>query len=127
MAYSGDEIDGQFLPIQEMNRSDADTTLMFLAGNNVRNTNPVDDPIFSAHRVGDVPYHGNVYYSDYVTSVVGCIEQVSGRVPTWQRMDHEPPLTLPTFSTSSATRQARDAPTSRAWTAPTPPARPGST
>ncbi|KUI69927.1 hypothetical protein VM1G_05376 [Cytospora mali] len=82
MAYSGDESDGQFLPIAAMNRSDVDTTLMFLAGNNVRNTNPVNDPIFSAHRVGEVPYHGNVYYSDYVTSVVGCTEQYQFCNPT---------------------------------------------
>ncbi|KAK5094693.1 hypothetical protein LTR70_003917 [Exophiala xenobiotica] len=69
---------GGWDPIPEINRTDADVALLFLMQNGVSYSEPVDDPIFSAHDVMDLSGYlaGAVYYNtdNYVTTM-GCTDQ----------------------------------------------------
>ncbi|KAL8719745.1 MAG: hypothetical protein Q9225_003289 [Loekoesia sp. 1 TL-2023] len=75
-----------WIPISQLNRTDADVTLMFLAPNEVQYLLPVTDPLFTATLPGIVlpSTDGNItYYSpDYTVSVLGCTEQYQCCNPT---------------------------------------------
>lgn len=63
-------------------RDDADIVLIMLCKNRILYQNPVDDPIFSAHKRYVVPNERtgsefSYYLSDFPVSVVGCTQQVS--------------------------------------------------
>jgi hypothetical protein len=66
-------------PIAELNRSDADVSVIFINQNSIKYNEPVDDVVFSAHMPraislgsASIPY----YTSDYFTNVIGCTDQV---------------------------------------------------
>jgi len=66
-------------PLESMNNTDADVALNFVTFNNVRYSNPVDDPFFSAHQtrlVGPEGQQSVSYRSDNVARVMGCAVQV---------------------------------------------------
>lgn len=63
-----------------MNRTDADLALAAIAFNNVKYDNPVDDPVFSAHKQQSYTYRGKAmksYRPDAHVGIIGCMEQVS--------------------------------------------------
>lgn len=68
-------------PILEMRRTDADIALAAVWLNDVTYEKPVDDPLFSAHKVwiytpgGGYP-NETKYKSDFAAGVVGCAQQV---------------------------------------------------
>lgn len=68
-------------PIPEMRRTDADIALAAVWLNDVTYEKPVDDPLFSAHKVwiytpgGGYP-NETKYKSDFAAGVVGCAQQV---------------------------------------------------
>lgn len=75
-----------FIPSPDFNRSDADVNLSFLSVNSVKFTEPVDDPLFSAHRPHFFPSddsnmnfyepENKTYYtSDNLANVIGCTDQ----------------------------------------------------
>ena len=61
----------EWRPIAQLNRTDADISLYFLHLGQVIFYSTVDDPWFSAHK----PFEG-FWTPDYVSSVLGCTEQV---------------------------------------------------
>jgi hypothetical protein len=64
-----------FDPISELNRSDADVTLLFLT-NRVAYTGEVKDPWFKATSQGNTSWgFENVYFPDETVSGIGCTEQ----------------------------------------------------
>lgn len=69
---------GGWDPLPEINRTDADVTLIFLMQNSVSYSEPVDDPIFAAHTTLDLSMvvAGADYFStDNYVSTLGCVEQ----------------------------------------------------
>ncbi|KAF2111917.1 hypothetical protein BDV96DRAFT_499062 [Lophiotrema nucula] len=78
----------QFEPLDGMKADDADLTLVLLALNAVKYANPVEDPVFSAHkpflRTIESSYGINetIYFSDWANGVMGCREQPSGLIGT---------------------------------------------
>lgn len=75
-----------FIPSPDFNRSDADVNLSFLSVNSVMFTEPVDDPMFSAHQPHFLPSadsnltfyepENKTYYtSDNLANVIGCTDQ----------------------------------------------------
>ena len=63
-----------WIPAPELNRTDADVSLFFLAGGDVSYTAAVDDPLFAAHdnfTVGNL----TIYGSDRDITILGCIDQ----------------------------------------------------
>jgi hypothetical protein len=65
--------------LDEMNRTDADVALAFIALNNVMYHKPVDDPLFSAHRkvpYGLGSYARTEYKPDHLAGAIGCAVQV---------------------------------------------------
>ena len=81
-----------FIPSPEFNRSDADVGLCFFSVNGKLFTEPVDDPLFSAHQPYSLPSVGRVesvatnqvldvvenktyYTSDNLANVIGCTHQ----------------------------------------------------
>ncbi|KAH0170655.1 hypothetical protein KCU67_g2540, partial [Aureobasidium melanogenum] len=68
-----------WVPIPELNRTDADVSVIFINQNSIKYNGPVDDVVFSAHTSraislgsAEIPY----YVGDYFTNVIGCIDQV---------------------------------------------------
>lgn len=66
-------------PIAELNRTNADVSVIFINQNSIKYNEPVDDVVFSAHvsrtvSLGStsIPY----YLGDYFTNVIGCTDQV---------------------------------------------------
>lgn len=62
----------------ELNRTDADVTLILLNQNSIRYNDPVDDPFFSAHIYNNASagnIHLDWYESDYYTTAIGCVDQ----------------------------------------------------
>ena len=71
-----------FSPISELESNDSDLFLGFVVPHGVSYNNPVDDPLFSAHRImTDVASGINLtrtfYVSDEPVTVFGCQNQVS--------------------------------------------------
>jgi hypothetical protein len=67
--------------LPEMQRDDADVAVIAVWMNNVSYEDPVDDPLFTAHRpqtyiVGGGYPDYTKYYSDYHAGVIGCAQQV---------------------------------------------------
>ena len=62
-------------PIPEMTREDADVSLIFVIGNSISYLNPVDDPLFAAHR-RSLSDDQTIYLPDYPAGALGCTEQV---------------------------------------------------
>ncbi|EPE34165.1 hypothetical protein GLAREA_07178 [Glarea lozoyensis ATCC 20868] len=76
--YSG------WVPFDDMLHQDADVSVFFLAPNSVLYPDPIDDPLFSAHRQfsNNPPSSNDTYYgSDELVTVVGCIDQAEIRNP----------------------------------------------
>lgn len=66
-------------PIPAMNRTDADVGIIVLWMNNVQYTEPVDDPMFSAHELRTYTSGGEnvtMYGADKPAGVFGCAIQV---------------------------------------------------
>jgi hypothetical protein len=77
-------------PSKELNRTDADVSIFFLAQNSVEYNGPVDDPLFSAHLAEYVVVEGitEFYFlgDDYVNAL-GCIDQHQFCNPTYPGFD----------------------------------------
>jgi len=75
-----------WVPVAELNRTNADISLFLLAPNSVRYDTPVDDPFFSAHLVGGsiLSYGDNLtwYTSDHFVNALGCADQQQFCNPT---------------------------------------------
>jgi hypothetical protein len=72
-------INGDFLPIEGLQRPDADLVLKLIGKNHVRYRNRVDDLIYDAHRLLLTDEQGSdtrYYTSDSTVSMVGCAQQV---------------------------------------------------
>lgn len=69
---------GDFVPIPELRQNSGDVALAFLSYTGTY-FDPVDDPWFSAHRLGsyDVPssFLATRYEKDFAISTIGCVEQ----------------------------------------------------
>lgn len=74
-------------PIPELNRTDADIVIMFLSQNGIIYAEPVDDPMFSAHRpmgfglVTDLTY----YQADWFVNIMACVDQFQVCNPNTQQ------------------------------------------
>ena len=76
---------GVFVPVKEINTTQSDLSLLFLAPNSIRFAAQVDDPVFSAHEyvASSVPF----YLADYVSycqeamtaNLVSCISFANAR------------------------------------------------
>lgn len=68
-----------WLPVPELNRTNADISLFLLAPNSVRYDTPVDDPFFSAHLLGGSTISSGTnftwYISDYFVNALACADQ----------------------------------------------------
>lgn len=68
-----------WLPVPELNRTNADISLFLLAPNSVRYDTPVDDPFFSAHLLGGSTISSGTnftwYISDYFVNTLACADQ----------------------------------------------------
>jgi hypothetical protein len=65
-------------PIPELNRTDADISLIILAQNSVVYIEPVDDPFFAAHVDSNGLYQGRnatYYFADTYFHILACAEQ----------------------------------------------------
>ncbi|KAF2638963.1 hypothetical protein P280DRAFT_67807 [Massarina eburnea CBS 473.64] len=67
-------------PLPEMQRDDADVSLIGLWSNNVQYEIPVNDPLFTAHQYYKVSPGGGMadhtrYKADYPAGVIGCAQQ----------------------------------------------------
>jgi hypothetical protein len=75
-----------FVPLPAMNTSEADVSVVSFSASRVSYSNPVDDPVFAAHRpVSDVSTFGvnnSVYESDWPVSAMGCWMQVRPSIRT---------------------------------------------
>lgn len=70
--------EGGWVPVDALNRTDADISLLFISSNSIRYTAPCGDPIFSAHYEDNVTSSGvflEWWTSDIAVSTVGCAEQ----------------------------------------------------
>ncbi|RDW58675.1 hypothetical protein BP6252_13151 [Coleophoma cylindrospora] len=75
-SHQGDNSSTNWIPIAPLYRDDADISFMFLTASSVRYSQPVDDPLFSAHTMDNTTVPGSVYYfADYWVSTIGCIDQ----------------------------------------------------
>ena len=70
---------GGWDPVPEINRTDADVSIIFLSQNGVTYAEPVDDPLFGAHVRLDVGAliagTGDYFSADNYVSTMGCAEQ----------------------------------------------------
>ncbi|KAI9890825.1 MAG: hypothetical protein M1814_003609 [Vezdaea aestivalis] len=66
---------GQWLPIKDLNRTDADVTIMFISFNNIDFVASNDDPIFSAHVPSRSPVGIPAFKPDKEFGVLACAEQ----------------------------------------------------
>lgn len=82
-----DAAESGWKPIPELNRTDADIVIMFLAQNNVAYAEPVDDPMFSAHRaLGFGQVSSLTYYqADWFVNVMACTDQFQYCNPNTQQ------------------------------------------
>lgn len=65
-------------PIAELNRTDADLSIMFLSQNSISYAEPVDDPMFSAHIAfdfGSLNLDFSYYTGNYYVNVMACTDQ----------------------------------------------------
>jgi len=70
-------------PIPDFNKSNADISLFFMAGNSVSYYDPVDDPYFSAHRIFDNALtNSTLYTTDSLNSAMACTDQYQILDPT---------------------------------------------
>ena len=69
-----------YVPLPELQRNDADVVVKTVPLNAVQYTNPVNDPVFSAHKnmtKGTLRKSVDRYYvSDFPNGVIGCALQV---------------------------------------------------
>ncbi|KAJ4302760.1 hypothetical protein N0V90_001651 [Kalmusia sp. IMI 367209] len=80
MSYvHGNSYEAGIIPLPEMHRNDADIVLIPVWPNAVVYEKPVDDPLFTAHRVEMRPQASGkdkaLYWSDFPVGVVGCALQ----------------------------------------------------
>ncbi|KAK3216799.1 hypothetical protein GRF29_1g994803 [Pseudopithomyces chartarum] len=64
-----------FLPRKELNTTDGDIFLLFLAAHAVNFAKPTSDPWFSAHRPSPGFLNRTYYFTDHLLSPLGCVEQ----------------------------------------------------
>jgi hypothetical protein len=72
--------DSNLILLPELTREDADVTLISFFPSNMTYKQPVEDPIFSAHRPIEIETtfdEQRRYQSDYDFGIMGCAEQVS--------------------------------------------------
>lgn len=87
----GDE-EHTYILIPELQRNDADVSLRLTAKNGIKYFKPVNDPMFSAHRlVIQSTQTGNVsfYMSDFPGSMMGCVQQVSYSESSMSALDSQ--------------------------------------
>lgn len=70
-----------FEPLPGLVRNDSETALLAVYPNKIVYVNPVNDPVFSAHRPwksvnGDGDAHEPLYLPDHPGRVIGCAVQV---------------------------------------------------
>ncbi|KAH7128142.1 hypothetical protein B0J11DRAFT_430867 [Dendryphion nanum] len=65
----------KWVPLKEMNRTDADVLMNIIFLNNVGYLNPIDDPVFSAHRSRET-LTAPSYKPDFIAGIIGCTDQV---------------------------------------------------
>ncbi|KAF2138368.1 uncharacterized protein K452DRAFT_256590 [Aplosporella prunicola CBS 121167] len=71
--YPDSEQPGNWLPLPELRHSDANTFLVAIEPHTVQFVQPVDDPVFSAHRRST--FSTGTYLADYTEGVVACRTQ----------------------------------------------------
>ncbi|KAI9784416.1 MAG: hypothetical protein M1816_000840 [Peltula sp. TS41687] len=95
--YLNGERYSDFVPRPELIRSDADHTVVFISMNSVLAAEPIDDPIFSAHRpivtLASNRNSGIFYGADRPAGVIGCIEQYQFCNPNMHELRGCTPLT----------------------------------
>ncbi|ETN37646.1 uncharacterized protein HMPREF1541_07269 [Cyphellophora europaea CBS 101466] len=77
-SFPGFDDNSTFVPIPELQRHDADLTLLFLSSNKIYFKSVSDDPFFAAHQPFVMPgLYGNetMYHADNAANVLGCTEQ----------------------------------------------------
>jgi hypothetical protein len=78
----GNGTQSNLIPLQDMQRDDADVTLIHIFKNSVAYLLPVDDPLFAAHKAENISQGLNgqaeltSYFSDFPAGVIGCSVQV---------------------------------------------------
>lgn len=64
---------GNFTPLPELRREDANLILKLIIKGTVSFHTPVDDPLFSAHKPSEPDDTGDsTFFSDTIASTVGC-------------------------------------------------------
>lgn len=70
--------EGGWIPIDALNRTDADISLLFVSSNSIRYMEPCGDPMFAAHYEHNISGNGvsvEWWTADIAVSSVGCAEQ----------------------------------------------------
>lgn len=81
--YSGRAIPSSWKPLPELQKPDADPSIILFILRGLALSRPVDDPLFAVHRNVEVSaYNGDgsmetVYTSDYPAGLLGCTEKVN--------------------------------------------------
>ncbi|KAK3350288.1 hypothetical protein B0T25DRAFT_505733 [Lasiosphaeria hispida] len=88
LKYWGRKSEGnEFNPIPELNRSDGDGVLFFFQSGVVPSAEPIEDPMFSAHKrerpFWDTSNTTYFYFADDLATVQGCLEQYQVCIPPW--------------------------------------------
>ena len=73
--FSNSMLAGDWTPIPELNRTDADISIVFLSQNGVFYLSPVDDPFFAAHQPFQDWTNETFYSPDHAISAVACADQ----------------------------------------------------
>lgn len=72
-------VTGGWMPVPEINRTNADVAVIFIAQNGVSYAEPVDDPMFAAHVRLDldaiIAGTGDYFSADNYVTTMGCAEQ----------------------------------------------------
>ncbi|KAF1974543.1 hypothetical protein BU23DRAFT_636137 [Bimuria novae-zelandiae CBS 107.79] len=94
--YTTDSVGGVINPLAEMSRTDADVALIVVWPNAVVYENPVEDPLFAAHRIEMRQQASGkdkaLYWSDHKAGVVGCAIQHQYCYPRPGKEDYCTPL-----------------------------------
>ncbi|KAF2189270.1 hypothetical protein K469DRAFT_659388 [Zopfia rhizophila CBS 207.26] len=90
---------GHFSPLSEIARKDADVALTTIHHNNIIYSNPVDDPVFAAHKpfkyVTGTGRNITMYMPDSPARTIGCTEQASRK---YSRLENTTTANSPTVS-----------------------------
>lgn len=90
MSYRDGE--SSITPLPEMNRTDADVNLIAVWSNAIVYENPVNDPLFAAHRLEMRAQSSGtdkaLYWADHYAGVIGCAEQVRNHPTLYKSPDY---------------------------------------